>query len=105
MSRAFKTFLAIAIYTAFPWAVLVSIFALAGFYKDGEHHPVSNGILVLGIPITLINAFAVIFGFVWVIRHLRGNRRIGWAVAFFVGGFLTACIWWWRLVRPLPEPA
>lgn len=105
ISPGFKRFLGIAIYAVIPWAVLVAIFALTGSYKGDEHHPLANAVLVLGIPITLANGFAVLYGLVWVIRQLRGNRRVGWVIAFVVGGFITACFWWWTLIRPLPRPS
>jgi hypothetical protein len=105
MSREFKRLLAIAVYAALPWLLLVGALVLLGLLKNGDQRTLYQLIFAFGVPICLANGFAVLYGLGWVLRHLRGSRRIRWAIAFFLGGFITACFWWWSLIRPLPEPA
>jgi hypothetical protein len=104
MSRALKTFLAVAIYLAIPFLALAFGFFFTHPHPHGPY-TVVQVLVIVGIPLIPANAFAVLYGFIWIIRQLRGTERIGWAIAFFVGGCITECFWWWRFVRPLPEPA
>jgi hypothetical protein len=106
MSSGFKTALAIALFPTFAWVLCFSAFVLAfpGVYNDAPY-AVRLILLSITIPATIIGALAGLYGFVWVIQKLRGNERIGWVIGFLVGGSITALIWWWVLIRPLPEPS
>jgi hypothetical protein len=109
MSRGFKTALAVGLFGATVIVLIASVVAPVGYYQDAgrEGTAIDTFHLIAGWVAGIAGAIAVaiyIYGFVWVVRNLKGRRRLLWAVSFIFLGPLTVFVWWWRLIRPLPEP-
>ena len=108
MSPRLKAALGIALFGGVAVVVVASVVAPTSYYLDAarDRTTVDTFHLVAGWVAGIAGAACaagVIFGFIWVLRSLEGRRRLVWAIGFVLTGPLAALVWWWRLVRPLPE--
>jgi predicted neutral ceramidase superfamily lipid hydrolase len=104
MSRRWKNALFLALFPTAAWSVLLfALFFFAGFRFD-DQDLLHQGLVVLAAAAAVIYGITASYAFVWVLVNLRGGQRVRWIFGFVLGGSIAALVWWWTLIRPLPEP-
>lgn len=96
-----KALLAIGALVLVPDLALVTLIAAGTFNGHSELG------LILSIIVLAWTAAISVVAIVDFVRRpsLDGDARLMWVLALILLGPLVLPVWWWKLVRPLPESA
>jgi hypothetical protein len=85
----------------------ISILAVSGYWLDGQHDSTYQPALVLAYASFAVYFAAMVGALIHVARRddLGGNGRAKWILGMVLLNGLLLPVFWWKLIRPLPEVA